>query len=110
DEDLLDDTAWRGVAPRAFHAVAADYREFAAPEPALVVRNEAYRFSTPGGSWLALNPTLARAADWWLAADGWFRWTNNEEVMMAESFWRDDGFTGQRPPHFDDEVCRGWYV
>lgn len=76
----------------------------------IIVRNEAYRFDTPGGSWLALNPKLAEHLGWRLAPDGLFRWVDADGNVMAESIWWQDGFPGQRPPLFHDEVGEGWLV
>jgi hypothetical protein len=60
--------------------------------------------------WLALNPVVGRALDWYLSNGGMFRWLDRDQQMMAETIWWNDGFLGHQPPKFDDEVGEGWLV
>jgi hypothetical protein len=79
------------------------------PTP-LIILNESRGYDSPGENWLALNPTIAHQMGWNLAEDGRFRWVNNDGQTMVESIWWSDGFVGQHPPHFEDEVGEGWLV
>jgi hypothetical protein len=76
----------------------------------LIILNESRGYDSPGENWLAFNPMIARQMGWNLAEDGWFRWVNKEGQTMVESIWWSDGFVGQHPPHFGDEVGEGWLV
>lgn len=79
------------------------------PNP-LIILNESRGYDSPGENWLALNPMIARQVGWNLSKDGLFRWINDKGEVMVESIWWSDGFIGQHPPHFDDEVGEGWLV
>jgi hypothetical protein len=92
------------------HLTADEYLMRARASYSIVVRNLTYRFETPGGGWLALNPSLAEYLGWRPAADGLFRWLDEDGKVVAESVWWQDGFPQQRPPLFDDEVGYGWLV
>ena len=76
----------------------------------LIIFNESRGYDSPGENWLALNPFVARQMGWSLAKDGVFWDGSDEGQTMAESIWWSDGFIGQHPPHFDDEVGEGWLV
>lgn len=93
-----------------WHLTADEYITHARSPNSLVVRNSAYRFETPAGRWLAINPALAEHVGWRPADDGLFRWLDAEGNLMAESVWWQDGFAQQRPPQFEDEVGHGWLV
>lgn len=92
------------------HLTADEYARRARASHSIVVRNLSYRFETPGGRWLALNPVLAEQLGWRPAPDGLFRWLDADGKVVAESIWWQDGFAQQRPPLFDDEVGWGWLV
>jgi len=92
------------------HLTADDYLTRARASHSIVIRNVSYRFETPGGRWLALNPVLAERLGWRPAPDGLFRWLDSDGRVVAESVWWQDGFAQQRPPLFDDEVGWGWLV
>lgn len=83
----------------------------AVPMP-LIFRHTAYGYDSPGENWLALNPAVGRRLGWNLAEDSLnlFRWVNDEGQTMVESVWWADGFVGQSPPPFRDEVAEGWLV
>lgn len=123
DEDLEEDSAPGDIdgdiaAGKALAAHLADFSHLMADEyPArarvpfsIIVRNTAYRFETPGGNWMALNPALAEHLGWQPAPPGLFRWVDAEGRVMAESVWWQDGFAQQRPPQFEEEVGHGWLV
>lgn len=80
-----------------------------APVP-FILRHKAYGYDSPGGSWLALNPTIAHQFRWTLAKDGLFKWLNDQGEVMAESIWWMDGLINQSPPHLYSEVGDGWLV
>jgi hypothetical protein len=92
------------------HLMADEYLEHGGAPYSIVVRNDTYRFETPGGPWLAFNPALAEHIGWRPAQDGLFRWLDQSGKVVAESVWWQDGFAQQRPPLFDDEVGHGWLV
>jgi len=92
------------------HLTADEYLTRARASYSIVVRNLTYRFETPGGSWLALNPVLAEQLGWRPSPYGLFRWLDADGTVAAESVWWQDGFAQQRPPHFEDEVGHGWLV
>lgn len=92
------------------HLTADEYLTRAKSSDSIVVRNYAYRFESPGGRWLALNPALAEHLGWRPARDGMFRWLDAEGKVVAESVWWQDGFAHHRPPIFEDEVGHGWLL
>jgi hypothetical protein len=92
------------------HLTADEYRTRARAPYSIAVRNLTFRFETPGGRWLALNPALAEHLGWRPASDGLFRWLDADGNVVAESLWWQDGFRQQRPPLFHDEVGHGWLV
>jgi hypothetical protein len=92
------------------HLTADEYISRARAEASILVRNDAYRFETPGGHWIAINPALAEYLGWRPAPDGLFRWLDAAGVVTAESIWWQDGFAQQRPPLFEEEVGHGWLV
>ena len=87
----------------------ADYVR-ASGGPGLVTRQYSMEYETPGTEWLALNPKVAHRLGWTLAAEGLFRWVDNDGALMSESVWWQDGSPSMRPPEFDDEVGHGWLV
>jgi hypothetical protein len=92
------------------HLTADEYLMRARASYSIVVRNLTYRFETPGGGWLALNPSLAEHLGWRPAPGGLFRWLDEDGKFVAESAWWQDGFAQHQPPLFDDEVGYGWLV
>jgi hypothetical protein len=76
----------------------------------IVVENEVRIWDTPGGNWLALNPSLGRALNWQLDPTVPLRWQDQEGHVMVESVWWVDSHLHWGPPHFDDEVGEGWLV
>ena len=89
---------------------ANQYLTHARAQTSMVVRNRCHRYETPARTWLALNPSLGLQLNWKLSEDGLFRWVDRHGAVMAESVWWQDGFLGQLPPQFDDEVGEGWLV
>ncbi len=118
EQPAADDTDGESAATQALavhlaafsHLTEDEYLARARAPFSIIVRNTAYRFETPGGGWLALNPALAEHLGWQRAPDGLFRWLDADGRIMAESVWWQDGFAQHRPPHFDDEVGHGWLV
>lgn len=92
------------------HLTADEYFTRARSSYSVIVRNVTYRFETPGGRWIALNPALGEHLGWRTAQDGLFRWLDSDGRAVAESMWWQDGFAQQRPPLFHDEVGHGWLV
>jgi hypothetical protein len=78
--------------------------------PSLLLRQYALAFETPAKYWLAINPELGRRLGWTPSAEGLFRWVDDNGRLMAESLWWEDGSRSMRPPHFEDEIGRGWLV
>lgn len=92
------------------HLTVDEYLSRARGPYSIIVRNFTFRFETPGGKWLAINPALAEHLGWRPAPDGLFRWLDADDNVVAESVWWQDGFAQQRPPLFEDEVGYGWLV
>lgn len=112
-DDDGDTAAGKELAARVAkfsHLTADEYLTRARDSNSIIVRNDTYRFETPGGPWIAFNPVLAEALGWRLAPDGLFRWLDRDGEVVAESVWWQDGFAQQRPPIFEDEVGYGWLV
>lgn len=92
------------------HVPLSEYLSQPKDTSAPVVLQYGYKFDTPVNRWLAFNPAVAGQLGWLLAEDGLFRWVDESGAIMIESVWWEDGFYDHRPPHFEDEVGRGWIV
>ena len=79
-------------------------------QPPIIIKNNAFRYDTPGSEWLALNPTIAKDFGWNLSEDGFLRWTDQAGETMVETIWWEDGPAFFPPPHLNVEVGRGWLV
>lgn len=111
------DDFWRGFDVENEHppftrhlSTIADYPYLKETLENLVIGNRGNEFETPGDSWLALNPALGDSLGWYLRSDGWFRWVNPDEEIVAESIWWRDGPINSGDTHLRVEVGNGWLV
>ena len=92
------------------NSASEEYESMRDPDypDALVLRNGAFSFDSPGAEWCALSPVLARACGWH-RGPGLFEWLDQNEEFMVRSLWWVDGLTEYGPPHWT-EVGEGWLV
>jgi hypothetical protein len=85
------------------------WRVARASNKTLVTKNFGRGFDSPGDSWLAFNPGIAREIGWHPADEGLFRWIDADGAVMVESRWWYDGIMDLQP-YERDEVGEGWLV
>jgi hypothetical protein len=93
------------------NAFVSDYQRLNDfPITEVVIANNGYGFQNDAANWLGFNPTLGAELGWRLAKDGWFRWVNQHDEIMAESVWWEDGPFDLSSYYDHVEVGNGWLV
>lgn len=94
-----------------YHVRVAEYPDTDAELGIPVVYNHTFRMDALGHGWLAFNPALARHLGWRPDVhSGLFRWRDEAGEIAGETVWWTDGFLDLKPPHFEEEVGKGWLV
>jgi len=75
----------------------------------LIIQNGDLGFLTPGGRWLALNPSVARDLGWRPSDEALLAWADDEGRLMVQTVWWRDGQPDARS-YARDEVGEGWLV
>ena len=110
EEILRKDDLLRALCERWMVTTSADYLRRSARSDALVVLQDGISFETPAQTWLAFNPSIARALEWSPSKDGLFRWTDANGATMVESLWWEDGSPMQSSFRPREVVGEGWLV
>ncbi len=80
------------------------------PTTELVIAHNGYTFQTQGAYWLGFNPRIGFEIGWQPSESGWFRWINQQNHIVVESVWWQDG-AFDLFSHYDHvEVGNGWLV
>lgn len=91
--ELNPDAVWNEIDPNAEDipfmwvkgAHITDYWDITdLPVTELVIAHNGYTFQTQGAYWLGLNPRIGFEMGWQPSKLGWFRWTNQQNRVVAE--------------------------
>lgn len=76
----------------------------------LVIARDSHYFNENDQSWLGLNPDVGLAMGWHLSDDGLFRWVDDENKIVVESMFWQDGPVQLFSRYEHVEVGSGWLV
>jgi hypothetical protein len=76
----------------------------------LVIAHNGYNFKTQGAYWLGFNPRVGYEMGWQPSELGWFRWINQQNRIVVESVWWQDGAFDSFSLYDRVEVGNGWLV